>query len=193
MISRGSDGSANEVDGLVVHIKSLVQQARTAAKEAADQRLAQETAYLKAQALQAREVQDARNAAQNQERTRRDQLTADMRALGANTLVNGEASAGPTPGFSGDIRQLRQSTIAAATVGGPAISAAAKTALASGRDADLKKFATDGYRAAASMDERAQLDQWWTTHSNEDVRFDSGYYANAAEDVVHWFATDGVE
>lgn len=163
------------------------------ARDAADQRLAQEAAYLKDQADQSRAAQDAVDAAQNQERTRRDQLTADMRALGANTLVDGDGTDNPTTNFSGDMGQLRQSIIAAATVGGPAVSGAAKTALASGSDADLRQFATDGYRSAASMDERAQLDQWWTTDPNEDVRFDSGYYANAAEDVVHWFATDGVE
>lgn len=116
-----------------------------------------------------------------------------MRALGANTLVDGDGTDNPTTNFSGDMGQLRQSIIAAATVGGPAVSGAAKTALASGSDADLRQFAIDGYRSAASMDERAKLDQWWTTDPNEEVRFDSGYYANAAEDVVHWFATDGVE
>ncbi|AKK03957.1 ALF repeat-containing protein [Corynebacterium epidermidicanis] len=169
------------------------------ARTAADQRLAQEAEFLKSQARQAREVHDARDNAQALEKQRKQSLITEMQQLGANIpdYRDAEGPVAEQPGaaaaFSGDINQLRQATVAAVLVGGPAVSGAAKTALSGNHDADLRKFAEQGYRAAVSMDERALLDQWWMTDPNEDVRFDSGYYANAADEVVHWFATDEVQ
>lgn len=179
--------------GKAVDAVNLAMEIAKFSREAADQRLAQEAAYLKDQAQQAREIQDTQDALEQQERTRREQLTTEMQALGVNTLTEASGPEVSGTGFSGDIGKLRQSTIAAAIVGGPAVSGAARNALLSGEDADLRQFAESGYRAASSTDERAKLTQWWATDSNEDVRFEAGYYANAAEEVVHWFVTDGVK
>ena len=91
------------------------------------------------------------------------------------------------------VEAIKKATVAAAQVSSPAVVGAAKTALAGGTDDDFRVFATSGYPTAVDQDNQALLRQWWATDPNEDVRFDSGMYANAAPEVIDWFINDEVK
>lgn len=147
-----------------------------------EQRYQTEKEFLRSQAADARAVQDAADAATAQERQRQQQLHETL-----STLESPEAAT------QLDKQALTDAAVAAAQVGGPAVAGAAKTALTGGTEADLRQFAVSGYPAAVASDNRALLQQWWATDPNEDVRFDSGVYANAAPEVVDWFINDEVK
>ncbi|WP_410494657.1 ALF repeat-containing protein [Corynebacterium belfantii] len=161
------------------------------AKEAAKQRQEQEAQYLKDQAIQANDVETQNNQARQLQQEKRKQLEDELRLLGAYSTID-ETVDNPAvqPSNPEDTVRVRDATIAAAIVGGPAVSGAAKLALSSGKDEDLRQFATSGYPAALTTDERNLLNTWWATDPNEDIRNGAEEWVNADGAVVHWFVTD---
>ncbi|OJI02227.1 hypothetical protein BKD75_09665 [Corynebacterium diphtheriae] len=161
------------------------------AKEAAKQRQEQEAQYLKDQAIQANDVETQNDQARQLQQEKRKQLEDELRLLGAYSTID-ETVDNPAvqPSNPEDTVRVRDATIAAAIVGGPAVSGAAKLALSSGKDEDLRQFATSGYPAALTTDERNLLNTWWATDPNEDIRNGAEEWVNADGAVVHWFVTD---
>ncbi|MDK8472784.1 hypothetical protein [Corynebacterium accolens] len=163
-------------------------------QEAATQRQEQEAQYLKDQAIQANEDEARDDKYKSDQLDRRKKFEATLRKLGAYSELEESADgSGASLSEPSDISELRDATIAAAIVGGPSVSEAAKLALSSGKDQDLRQFATNGYSAALIDDERNQLRTWWATDPNEEVRNGAEEWVNADGAVVHWFATDEVK
>ena len=163
-------------------------------QEVATQRQEQEAQYLKDQAIQANEDEARDDKYKSDQLDRRKKFEATLRKLGAYSELEESADgSGASLSEPSDISELRDATIAAAVVGGPSVSEAAKLALSSGKDQDLRQFATNGYSAALIDDERNQLRTWWATDPNEEVRNGAEEWVNADGVVVHWFATDEVK
>ena len=163
-------------------------------QEVATQRQEQEAQYLKDQAIQANEDEARDDKYKSDQLDRRKKFEATLRKLGAYSELEESADgSGASLSEPSDISELRDATIAAAIVGGPSVSEAAKLALSSGKDQDLRQFATNGYSAALIDDERNQLRTWWATDPNEEVRNGAEEWVNADGAVVHWFATDEVK
>ncbi|WP_165164534.1 HNH endonuclease [Corynebacterium qintianiae] len=136
------------------------------ANVSADQRLEEERAFLKDQALAARDVQDAQDNAAAEERKRRDDLTARMEAL-TRSLPDSEDSFAPTDQSLGDIRQL---ALAAAQVGSPAVAGAAKVALEGNTDDDLIDFAFYSYPDAVATDDLNEVSYIALYDPDENIR-----------------------
>ena len=161
----------------------LAESAHELAVKIDDQRHQAEKEFLRTQAEDARTVQDAADQVAADEKRRREELEKDLAPL--------EGSGAPNRSL--DVEAIKKATVAAAQVGSPAVVGAAKTALTGGTDDDFRVFATSGYPTAVDQDNQALLRQWWATDPNEDVRFDSGMYANAAPEVIDWFINDEVK
>lgn len=168
----------------------------------ADDRATAEKDFLRAEAEDARAVQDALDAGARQDDERRNELTKKLDELGVDgpgvrsprfgEVADGEeqeSTPDPTE-FTGDIDTLREATVAAALVGGAAVAGAAQSALVSGNDDDLRMYAVSGYPAAVSADESQLLREWWKNDANEEIREGSEDYANAHAEVVHWFVSE---
>ncbi|MCJ7857456.1 hypothetical protein [Corynebacterium kalidii] len=180
----------------------IAEAANEISRAVADDRAAAEKDFLRGEAEDARAAQDALDAAAREEDERRAELRKKLDSLG----VDGPGMRGPREGvpgdegekeeapdpreFTGDIATLREATVAAALVGGPNVAGAAQTALESGYDDDLKMFALSGYPAAVSADESQLLRDWWESDPNEDLRIESGEFANADAETVNWFVTE---
>lgn len=148
-----------------------------------DERHQAEKEFLRGQAEDARSIQDAADQVAADEKQRREDLEKELVPLEGSDESNSSL----------DIGAIKKATVAAAQVSSPAVVGAAKTALTGGTNDDFRVFATSGYPAAVDQDNRALLRQWWATDPNEDVRFDSGMYANAAPEVIDWFLNDEVK
>lgn len=168
----------------------------------ADDRAAAEKDFLRGEAEDGRAVQDTLDATAREEQKRREELSKKLEELGVDgpgirqPRAEGEQEdeeaedASDPSSFDGDIDLLREAAVAAVQVGGPAVSGAARTALSSGLDEDLKVFAASGYPAAVSADESQLLRDWYTSDPNEEIRDDAELYATSAAETVHWFVTD---
>ncbi|WP_186276852.1 HNH endonuclease [Corynebacterium anserum] len=119
------------------------------AREAADQRLAQEAAYLRDQATQARAIQDAQDAVSTEHKDQRTKLENDLHQL-SELVANSD-------GHAIDLGRVRELAISAVQVGTPAIAGSAAVALASGRDEDLQAF-VDEYEESTFTDAHSRVE-----------------------------------
>lgn len=136
------------------------------ANVSADQRLEDERAFLKDQALAARDVQDAQDNAAAEEHKRRGELTTRMEAL-TQSLPDSEDNFTPTDESLGDIRQL---ALAAAQVGSPAVAGAAKVALEGNTKEDLIDFAFYSYPDAVATDDLNEVSYIALYDPDENIR-----------------------
>lgn len=137
-----------------------------------DQRFNDERSFLKDQALAAREVQDAKDNAAEEEKKRRTELSGEMEQL-LSKLPNNADEFNPSKESIADIRRL---ALAAAQVGTPAVAGAAKVALEGNTSDDLIDFAFQGY-PDAKEDDNLSLVSYWALHDpDEELR-------NAADEV----------
>lgn len=145
----------------------------------ADQRFEDERAFLKEQAITAREVQDAQDHAAAEENRRREDLTTQMEEL-VRALPEDEAA------FTADeeaISSVRQLALAAAQVGTPAVAGAAKVALEGNTAEDLRDFAFRGYPDAIANDDLNTVSYLALYDPNENIRTEAdlvGYEDPAA-------------
>ncbi|KAB3523274.1 hypothetical protein GC425_01815 [Corynebacterium sp. zg254] len=140
---------AQEAAVKAVEAVELAVEMSAVAREAADQRLAQEAEFLKDQARQARAVQDAQDELEEHQRAEQDRLAADMKQLAA--LASGSDGAGM------DVARVRQLAVSAVEVGTPAVAGSAAVALVSGRDEDVRAFVED-FKQAVVIDAHAQVE-----------------------------------
>ncbi|WJY73729.1 HNH endonuclease [Corynebacterium auriscanis] len=119
------------------------------ARDAADQRLAQEAAYLKDQATHARAIQDARDAAARAHKDQQTRLENDLRQLSELAAHDDEHDI--------DLGKVKQLAVSAAQVATPAIAGSAKVALASGRDEDFQAF-IDEYEESKFTDAHSRAE-----------------------------------
>ena len=154
----------------------LAEKIHDAAAEAADARLEEEKGYLRAQATDARAVQDAMDSATAEREEAEAELLEKMKALDGDD------------GAADDIGDLRSATVAAARVGSPAVAEAAKIALRGGKTADLTAFADRAYSDAVETDNSSLVRSWWKNDPNESVREASEdafrYYPESIEDFI---------
>lgn len=158
----------------------LAESAHALAETIDRQRYEAEKEFLRNQAEDSRAVQDAIDAAAAEEEKRNVELSQSLAQL-----EHLQDAATPA-----DLQLLREAVVAAVQIGTPTVAGAAKTALAGGTNDDLRLFATSGYPTAVNQDNRAQLQQWWATDPNEDIRSGAETYANATPEVIDWFIND---
>ncbi|MFS0212382.1 HNH endonuclease [Corynebacterium striatum] len=150
----------------------LAKKTHEIATASTDQRFNDERSFLKDQALAAREVQDAKDNAAEEEKKRRTELSAEMEQL-LDKLPDNADEFNPSKEAVADIRRL---ALAAAQVGTPAVAGAAKVALEGNTDDDLIDFAFQGY-PDAKEDDNLNLVSYWALHDpDEAVR-------NAADEI----------
>ena len=131
-----------------------------------DQRFNDERSFLKDQALAAREVQDAQDNAEAEERKRRTELSAEMEQL-LDKLPDNADEFNPSKEAVADIRRL---ALAAAQVGSPAVAGAAKVALEGNTDDDLIDFAFYSYPDAVATDDLNEVSYIALYDPDEDIR-----------------------
>ncbi len=158
----------------------LAEQTSEVSTAVADDRLEAERAFLRAQAEDARAVQDATDAAASQKADKDSDLRAEVDKLTAGDGID-------------DVDQLRRSAVAAVQVGSPAVSGAAKTALAGGSDDDLRVFGAEGFIDAAYTDDLAVVQNWSVTNPDEAVRDAAMAVVYEDADTIDDFITTGAD
>lgn len=158
----------------------LAEQTSEVSTAVADDRLEAERAFLRAQAEDARAVQDATDAAAAQKADKDSDLRAEVAKLTAGDGVD-------------DVDQLRRSAVAAVQVGSPAVAGAAKTALAGGSDDDLRVFGAEGFIDAAYTDDLAVVQNWSVTNPDEAVRDAAMAVVYEDADTIDDFITTGAD
>lgn len=135
--------------GKAVDAVNLAMEIAKFSREAADQRLAQEAAYLKDQAQQAREIQDTQDALTAEQKQTREKLEKDLDKLALIATEKDPASV--------DLSEVKSLAISAVQVASPAIAGSAAVALQSGRDEDLRAFIEE-YKDTTYVDAQAQVE-----------------------------------
>lgn len=170
------DAAVKSIDAM-----NLAAQTAEVARTAADQRLTQEAEFLKDQARQARDIQDARDAISTQQQAKRQALEDDLVKL-ADVAANPESS-------SIDAAEVKQLAVSAVQVGSPAVAGGAKVALQTGNDADLKAFVSQ-YENLAYQDDLGQLYHVWQTDPSEEVRNRADLLVEQSPAEIHRFLTE---
>jgi len=158
----------------------LAEQTSEVSTAVADDRLEAERAFLRAQAEDARAVQDATDAAAAQKADKDSDLRAEVDKLTAGDGID-------------DVDQLRRSAVAAVQVGSPAVAGAAKTALAGGSDDDFRVFGAEGFIDAAYTDDLAVVQNWSVTNPDEAVRDAAMAVVYEDADTIDQFITTGAD
>lgn len=161
----------------------LARDAVLLSREVAEQRYTQEQEFRRAQAEDAKLLQDTRDTM----RVQRELEIAELEQTVADLEAFADGKRGDPGVFADDVDFVREAAVAVAQVGDANVAGAARVALQDGSDEALMQFAAIGFFDARSLDQLNELLHVWISDPDEQVRAAAEQLLEADEDAIASF------